>query len=188
MPQHDHNHSPKKSDGPKGYLPNKSVTRYELATTLAQLLAPMDRAALQPSKSALERKPGRKGSLTPNPKKAQSYTDIPSGHWAKTAISLLQARRLTLVKGSVFGGEKPLTGDEVAVWVDGAAAWIEGRVSRATGVRDLVQGGYIPQTHSLVAGAKKPVTATQVADLLVPVISRTQERLTTITPDSKHTD
>lgn len=186
MEQHDHEHVSKKSDGPKGYLPKKSVTRYELAATLAQVAQQMEKASLQPNKTALERKPGRKGNLTPQPGKARPYKDVPGNHWAKAGIAALQARGLALVSGSTFGGEKNTIGDETAVWVEGLAAWIEGRTPQAKGVADLVRGGYIPQTHPLVAGAKKPVAATELSDLLVLVIARTQEKLTTISPDSKH--
>lgn len=185
---HLHNGAPKKSAGPAGYESSKSVTRYELATALFQLLTHIDAAAKQPARSARERRPGRQRVLVPDRKKVRSYADVPKDHWAKASLAGLQARGLSLVAGAKFQGDNPVTGDELAVWVDGLAAWTEGRAPSAKKLGDLVRGGYLPQTSPLLKKAASPVTAAEVSELLTLVITRAHEKVTTISPDSKHSD
>lgn len=184
--EHAHDGKPSRSSAPAGYKPEKSVTRYELAVALFQLLSHIDAAAKQPSRTLREVKPGRKAPLAPDSKKIRPYSDVPKDHWAKGSLAGLQARGFSLVPGQKFQGDKALTGNELATWVDGLVGWTEGRAPKAKQLKDLVQMGYLPQTSPLLKKSALPVTAREVSDVLTQVIVRAQEKVTTISPDSKH--
>ena len=183
---HIHDGTQKYSPGPAGYKSDKGITRYELATALFQLINHIDAAAKQPARSEREVKPGRKSVVNPDPKKVRLYSDVPKDHWAKASLAGLQARGIALVSGSQFQGDKSMTGDEVASWVDGLAGWTEGRAPKAKYLKDLVQMGYLPKTSPLLKKSTKPVSAREAAQVITQMISHAHEKITTISPDSKY--
>ena len=184
--EHIHDGTQRYSPSPPGYKSDKSITRYELATALFQLINHIDAAAKQPSRSEREIKPGRKSVVKPNPKKVRLYSDVPKDHWAKASLAGLQACGFALVSGSRFQGDKAMTGDEVASWVDGLAGWTEGRAPKAKYLKDLVQMGYLPKASPLLEKSMKPVSAREAAQVITQVISHAHEKITTISPDSKY--
>lgn len=168
-----------------GFQPARPITRYELAATLASLIANIDQAAAQPRRSKHEVVPGRKKNLTPNPSKAKNYSDVPASHWAKKSLISLNARGIALLKTSKFEGEKTVTGDELAIWLDEMAGWVEGRPATVRSAQALSDAGYIPQTSPLVKKRTQGITAAETAQALVLIISRAQEKVTTVSPDSR---
>jgi S-layer homology domain len=168
-----------------GYEPSRTTTRYEAAATLFLVLSELEAAAAQPRRSPNELKPGRKSNLVPNPKKAKNYTDIPATHWARKSVAGLNARGIALLTTAMFYGEKAITGDEFAGWLGGLVGWVEGRPGSARSVSDLVDAGYIPQTSPLVKKHATAITAKETSQALVQVVVRAQEKITTVSPDSR---
>lgn len=168
-----------------GFQPARPVTRYEVAATLASLIANIDQAAAQPRRSKHEVVPGRKKNLTPNLTKVKNYSDVPASHWAKKSLVSLNARGVGVLSTAKFEGEKTVTGDELAVWLDELAGWVEGRPAAARSAQALSDAGYIPQTSPLVKKRTQPINAAETAQALVLTISRAQEKVSTVTPDSR---
>lgn len=186
MQKDDHDHAEvRETKALPGFEPMKAITRYELAATLFALVTHIEAATAQPRRSPREVKPGRKSNTAPDPTKAKRFSDVPASHWAAKSIAGLNARNVARVSTSAFEGEKSVTGNEAAVWLEGLAAWVEGRPSKARSARELAAAGYVPQTDPLVKKATQPIAATEVSQALVRVIARTQEKVTTISPDSR---
>ncbi|WP_309713694.1 hypothetical protein [Armatimonas sp.] len=186
MQEREHGHDDvRQSKGVPGYMPDRPVTRYELAATLFQLLTHVEAAYAQPKRVTREVKPGRKANLTPNPAKAKRYSDVPALHWASASVSGLGARGIVVAANGKFEGEKTVAGDELAHWLDGMAGWVEGRPVSAKSLRELVRAGYLPQTDPLLKKTTKPVSAQEVATVAVAVLTRAQEKVTTAAADSR---
>jgi hypothetical protein len=186
MQKDDHDHAEvRETKATPGFEPMKAMTRYELAATLFAMVTHVESATAQPKRSPREVKPGRKSNMAPNPGKAKRFTDVPASHWAAKSIAGLNARSMTLVSTPTFEGDKTVTGNEAAGWLEGLAAWVEGRPAKARTARELAAAGYVPQTDALVKKATQPVAAIEVSKALVRVIARTQEKVTTISPDSR---
>ena len=186
MQKDDHGHAEvRETKSIPGFEPMKAMTRYELAATLFAMVTHIEAATVQPLRSPREVKPGRKNNAAPNPGKAKRFTDVPASHWAAKSIAGLNARSLALVSTPTFEGDKSVTGNEAAVWLDGLAAWVEGRPAKARTARELAAAGYVPQTDALVKKATQPIAATDISQALVRVIARTQEKVTTISPGSR---
>lgn len=186
MQQRQHLHDDVREAKPvAGFEPLRPVTRYELAAILFQTIQNIEAAAAQPRRSPRELKPGRKSNLAPNPAKAKAFSDVPATHWARESIAGLNARGIALLTTKTFQGDKPVTGDELATWLDGLAGWVEGRTSQGKSVQALIDGGYIPQTAALLKKSGTVVTAKDTTAALVQVVVRAQERVTTTSPDSR---
>ncbi|WP_395140165.1 hypothetical protein [Armatimonas sp.] len=186
MQKDEHNHSEvRQSKAVPGYHPAQSVTRYEAVVLLFEMLAHVEASVAQPRRSKHEIQPGRKSNLGLNPTKAKNYTDVPGNHWASKSLVGLSIRGVSLVEGTRFSGEQAVTGNELARWAEGFSAWIEGRPATAKSVAGLVQVGYLPQTSPLVKKADKPVSAQEMTQLLVGMIARSLEKVTTMSPDSR---
>ena len=187
MQEKEHPHADvRQSKAVEGYDPALPVTRYEIAATLYQLLVQSEAAAAQPGRIAREVKPGRKSNLTPNPSKAKRYSDVPATHWAKASLQGVGARGINVVTSAKFEGDKSVMGDELAGWLDGLAGWIEGRPATAKSLAELVQVGYVPQTHPVLQKKNKPVSAQEASSLMVEVLVRAQERTNTASADSRY--
>ncbi len=187
MQEREHQHADvRQNKAVGGYDPARPVTRYEIAATLYQVLAQVEAAAKQPKRIERELKPGRKSNLTPNPSKAKSYSDVPAMHWAKASLQGIGARGITVVSGPKFEGDKTVVGDELACWLEGMAAWVEGRPAAAKSLADLVEAGYLPQTHPLLPKKDKPISASDTSGVLSAVLVRAQERITTTSADSRY--
>jgi hypothetical protein len=186
MQEREHGHDDvRQSKGVPGYMPERAVTRYELAATLFQLLTHVEAAYAQPKRVMREVKPGRKANLTPNVSKAKRYSDVPALHWASAGIAGLGARGIVAVVSGKFEGEKTVSGDELALWLEGMAGWVEGRPASAKSLKELVRAGYLPQTDPLLKKTTKPVSAQEVVTIAVAVLTRAQEKITTAAADSR---
>ena len=186
MQKEQHSHADVRQSKPvAGYQPAQPVTRFEAAVMLFELLTHVEASLAQPRRSKYEVLPGRKGSQTPNPSKAKHYADVPASHWASKSIAGLSARGVLLVEGARFHGEQKTTGNELAQWADGFSGWIEGRPAVAKSVAELVKAGYVPQTAQLLKKSGLPVTAQETAQLLVGMVTRSLEKITTMSPDSR---
>lgn len=186
MQKDEHNHSEvRQSKAVPGYQPAQSVTRYEAVVILFEMLTHVEASVAQPRRSKHEVLPGRKSNLAPNPSKAKNYADVPGNHWASKSLIGLSMRGVSLVEGTRFSGEQAVTCNELARWSEGFSAWIEGRSATAKSVVELVKAGYLPQTSPLLKKADKAITAQETTQLLVGMIARSLEKVTTMSPDSR---